>query len=382
MDHDVIVVGAGPGGATAAMALAQKGYDVLLLDRQNFPRDKVCGDAVPATALDLLLALGMKEKIAAADFYYIDKLRLVSPKGYSMDADLEDEHHLIQSAIVPREKFDVLLQEHAVDSGAQFVQAHVKEPILEDGKVAGVRARVNGSDKQFRSKVVIAADGVTSAIARHIRSDEHVDHHRAVALRAYIEDIDELPHQVEFYLYEEILPGYAWIFPLGEGKANIGLGMRLDTFRQKNYNLKQMLAQFMEMPDIRKRLKNGGQLHDIATWQLNFGSQKNIQRVYDGALLIGDAAGFINPLTGGGISNALISARLAVESVHQAFLKEDFSADSLRVYEDYCKQELWRGLRRSYYLQRVMELTPFVVDWIVRRAQQHGEFAQTFMTKL
>lgn len=382
MDHEVIVVGAGPGGATAAMALAQKGYDVLLLDRQNFPRDKVCGDAVPATALSLLYALGMEQKIKDAGFYYIDKIRLVSPKGYSMDADLPEENHAAKSAIVPREAFDVLLQQHAIDSGAKFVQAQVKEPIVEDGQVTGVQARVNGSVETFRSNVVIAADGVTSAIARHIRPDEHVDRHRAVALRAYIEDIEELPHQVEFYLYEEILPGYAWIFPLGERQANIGLGMRLDTFREKNYNLKEMLKDFMEMPDIKKRIKNGGQLHGVRTWQLNFGSQRNVQRAYDGALLIGDAAGFINPLTGGGISNAVISARLAAETVHQGFLKEDFSRDTLKVYEDYCQQELWRGLRRSYYMQRVMEKTPFVVDWLVRRAQYDSEFAQIFMTKL
>ncbi|HZD09898.1 MAG TPA: NAD(P)/FAD-dependent oxidoreductase [Candidatus Binatia bacterium] len=382
MDHEVIVVGAGPGGATAAMALAQKGYDVLLLDRQSFPRDKICGDAVPATALDLLYTMGMEEKIKAANFYYIDKIRLVSPKGYSMHGDLQEEEHLSHSAIVPRETFDVLLQQHAIDSGATFVQAQVKEPIIENGQVTGVMARANGSVEAFRSKVVIAADGVTSAIARHVRSDEHVDHHRAVALRAYIADIEELPHEVEFFLYEEILPGYAWIFPLGEGRANIGLGMRLDTFREKNYNLKKMLQDFMEMPEIKGRLKNGGQLRGVATWQLNFGSQKNVQRAFDGALLIGDAAGFINPLTGGGISNAVISARLAAETVHQAFLKEDFTLNTLKVYEDYWRHELWRGLRRSYYLQRVLELTPFVVDWIVKRAQQSSEFAQIFMTKL
>lgn len=382
MDRDVIVVGAGPGGSTTAMALAQKGYDVLLLDRQTFPRDKICGDAVPATALELLYGLGMEEKIRAANFYYIDKIRLVSPKGYSMDAALQEEEHVTQSAIVPREKFDVLLQEHAVASGAEFMQAHVKEPIVEDGCVTGVVARVNGTTKSFRSHIVIGADGVTSAIARQIRTDEHDDHHRAVALRAYIHDIEELPHQVEFYLYNEILPGYAWIFPLGEGEANIGLGMRLDTFREKSYNLKQMLADFMEMPDIKKRIKNGGKLEGVATWQLNFGSQKNIQRVYDGALLVGDAAGLINPLTGGGISNAVISGRLAAETVHQAFLKEDFSRQSLAVYADYCEQELWQPLRRSYYLQRVMEKTPFVVDWLVGRAQHNSEFAQMFMTKL
>lgn len=382
MDREVIVVGAGPGGATAAMGLAQKGYDVLLLDRQKFPRDKVCGDAVPAGALDLLYSLGMADKIREAGFYYVDKIRLVSPKGFVMDADLEEENHQSRSAVVPRLQFDALLQEHAVDSGATFMEAHVKEPILEDGRVVGVRARVNGHVEEFRSQVVVAADGVTSAIARAIRPDEHVDGHRAVALRAYVEDIEELPHQVEFYLYEDILPGYAWIFPIGESRANIGLGMRLDKFREHNYNLKKMLQDFMEMPEIKKRLRNGGEIHDVATWQLNFGSQKNVQRAYDGAVLVGDAAGFINPLTGGGISNALTSARFAVETVHQAFLQEDFSRRVLSAYEDFCNEQLWPTMRRSYWLQRTMEFLPFVMDWICKRAQHNSQFARTFMTKL
>jgi geranylgeranyl reductase family protein len=382
MEREVIVVGAGPGGSTAAMALAQKGYDVLLLDRQTFPRDKVCGDGVPAGALNMLYALGMEEKIRSAGFYYVDSIRLVSPKGHIMDADLQESKKGLHSAIVPRLEFDALLQQHAVDSGAEFVQARVSEPIVEEGKVKGVRARINGTTQSIYSPIVIGADGVTSVIARALRPHEHEDGHRAVALRAYIEDIDELPRRVEFYLYEQILPGYAWIFPLGENKANIGLGMRLDRFREEDKNLKEMLQRFMDMPDIKKRLHNGGHLEGVATWQLNFGSQKNIQRAYDGALLVGDSAGLINPLTGGGISNAITSAWLAADAVHSAFLKDDFSLATLQAYDDYCNRTLWPTMRRSYLLQRSLEYLPSIVDWFVGRAEHDNEFAQTFMTKL
>lgn len=382
MEREVIVVGSGPAGSAAAMALAQKGYDVLILDRRPFPRDKVCGDAVPAGALDLLFSLGMEEKIRAAGFYYIDKIRLVSPKGYAMDADLEEHHHKARSAIVPRMQFDALLHEHAVASGAEFRVAQVKEPIIEDGRVRGVRARLNGSVEEVRAPLVIGADGVTSVIARALRPDEHEDGHRAVALRAYVEHIDELPHEVEFYLYDEILPGYAWIFPTAEGQANVGLGMRLDKFREEGYNLKDMLERFLEMPAIRNRLRPDVQVNDIATWQLNFGSQPHVQRAYDGAMLIGDAAGLINPLTGGGIANAITSAWLAAATAHQAFLKEDFGRESLRIYDDFCHRQIWPTMRRSYIIQRALDLAPAIVDWIIKRAHSDNEFARTFMTKL
>jgi flavin-dependent dehydrogenase len=123
------------------------------------------------------------------------------------------------SFVVPRLVFDALIQNYAIDAGAEFIKSQVKDLIIADNQVKGVRARMNGSDVDIHAKVVIGADGVTSTIARTLRPDKHEDKHRAIALRCYIHDLDELPHQVEFYLYKGILPGYAWIFPTGEGQA-------------------------------------------------------------------------------------------------------------------------------------------------------------------
>jgi menaquinone-9 beta-reductase len=382
MERDVIVVGAGPSGATAAMALARKGRDVLLLDRKEFPRDKACGDGIPAGAIELLFDLGMKEKILAADFYPVHGLRLISPKGYTFDADFEENKNGVDSFIVPRLKFDAVLQEHAVDSGAEFCRGQAKEPIVENGRVVGVRASINGTLQEIRSKVVIAADGVTSVITRALRPVKHIERHRAVALRAYLEDIEELPHRVEFFLTREVLPGYAWIFPIGEGKVNIGLGMRLDIFRGKKQSLDDMLAAFMEMPMLRKRLQQGAKLRDVSTWQLNFGSQRKLQHTFDGALLTGDAAGFINPLTGGGIYNALISAKMAADVAHEALSNGDVSRTAMQVYEKMVKEAMWSGMRRSYFIQRWLLAFPFLVDLLISRMTADNEFAQTFISKL
>lgn len=376
------MVGAGPGGATAAMLLAQRGHDVLLLDRATFPRDKVCGDAIPGRALDLLAKLGMREKIAAANFYPVTMLRLVSPRGYVMDAPMRGADSTFPSAVVPRKAFDVLLQEHAVEAGAEFVQAQVQAPLLEDGRVAGVRVRVGNEVKELRSRLLIGADGSTSTIARALRPADKHGHHRAVAVRAYATGMELLPHYAEFYLYEEILPGYAWIFPLGEGEANIGVGMRLDTFRAGKHNLQEILERFLEMPEIKKRLRHGGKLENVASWQLNLGSEKRVQRAYDGALLVGDAASLINPLTGGGIGNAVNSGWLAAVVAHEAFLKGDFSRQTLGVYDRYCDSSMWPSMRSAYWMQRAMAYLPSGVDWIVRRAQHDSGFARMFMTKL
>jgi len=384
-EREVIVVGAGPAGATTATALAQKGRDVLLLDRHLFPRDKPCGDAVPDGAIKTMYRLGMRDKVEEAvergEFYPLHQMLLVSPKGYRLEAKFEEGS---ASYVAPRIYFDAVIQEHAVESGAEFLQAQVKEPILEGDKVVGVRARSNGEEKEFRSKVVIGADGVTSPIARSLRpkSERHSDAHRAVALRAYVDDIEELPHMIEFYLYKGILPGYAWIFPTGKNQANIGLGMRLDHFRRTKQRLEDMLTDFIEMPEIKRRFLNGGKLRDMATWQLNFGSQKKLQYVFDGALLVGDAAGFINPLTGGGIHNALISAELAANTVDEALRYGDTSQSGLQKYEHLCHDALWGGMKRSYRLQKWLMNFPFLVDFLVVRLKENSSLAKTFLSKL
>jgi flavin-dependent dehydrogenase len=209
-----------------------------------------------------------------------------------------------------------------------------------------------------------------------------VDAHRAVALRAYVDDIEAFPHMIEFYLYKGVLPGYAWIFPTGENQANVGLGMRLDYFRRTKKRLEELLRAFLDMPEIKKRLKQGGQLRDVATWQLNFGSQRKLHHVFDGALLVGDAAGFVNPLTGGGIHNALISAELAAATVHGALERGDTSRQGMQAYEKLCHDRMWGGMKRSYRLQKWLMNFPFMIDFLIKRLDENSALAQTFLTKL
>lgn len=385
MEREVVVVGAGPAGSTTAMALAQQGRDVLLVDRQDFPRDKVCGDAIPGSALSVLYDLGMEQRIKDSNFYAAHSLLLCSPSEYVIEAELNAGPRGEDSCVVPRYVFDHTLQQHALDSGVDFLRAQVKEPLIEDGRVTGVRIRQGGKNEEIRAKVVVGADGVTSVIARALRPEKHEDKHRAVALRAYIENLDLLPRQVEFYLFKSILPGYAWIFPMGENRANIGLGMRLDMFRKNDKDLEQLLEVFMDMPVIKKRLHPDTKLENVASWQLNFGSQKKIRRSYDGALLVGDSAGMINPLTGGGISNAVHAGSMAASTIHRALGNSDRDrpdAEVLSQYDRLCHEAFWPSMKRSFWIQRSLNTWPMWVDVLVRWGSSNSSLAQTFVSKL
>ncbi len=365
-ERDAIVVGAGPCGSTAATALVQKGYDVLLLDRQKFPRDKVCGDNITGEAIELLFGIGMEEKIREADFYPISSFLLSSPKGYVIEAEIGDSGRSVASSyVVPRVEFDLLVQQHAIESGAEFQVAHVTGPVVENGRVVGVQVRSNGDDQIILSKVVIGADGVSSVIAQALKSDQHEARHRAVALRTYIDDIEERPHRLEFYLPGCILPGYAWKFHAGGGRVNLGLGMRLDKFRKSDRSLEELLEIFLDMPIIRKCLQGSSRPNQISVGQLNLGSQ-DIQRAFDGALLVGDAAGLVNPLSGGGIRNGLESALLAADIIEDALSNDDVSLKRLRRYDRAIRAAMWTNMRRSYLIQRNMLQFPGLVDLLVR----------------
>lgn len=385
--REVIIVGAGPAGATAATILAQQGHDVLLLDRHTFPRDKPCGDGIPAGSVEIMLQLGMKEKIqqavASGKFYPITNLHLISPQGHLLTTSFHRTPETTKSYIAPRFYFDALLQQHAVETGAAFCQADVKEPMVENGRVIGVVAHIDNQLQELKARVVIGADGATSHMARTlgVKMKTQGDVHRAVALRAYVEDIETIPHTVEFYLYEGILPGYAWIFPTGQNSANVGVGMRLDKFRQQEKSLEEMFEQFLHLPFHQQRLEQIV-VHDEATWPLNFGSPKQLRRAFDGALLVGDAGAFINPLTGGGIENAMLSARLAAQTIHAALQKDDTSWSMLHPYEKQCHELFSGGMRRSYWLNRLLLRFPSIIDFLIRHTSDNNPLLRTFAAKL
>lgn len=382
MERDVIVVGAGPAGAAAAICLAKRGRDVLLLDRQSFPRDKACGDGIPPGSMEVLSELGLEDEIRRAGFYPIHKLLLVTPGGYSLNPKFTPKKPGMDFFIAPRAQFDYLLQQHAVKCGAEFCQARVTEPILNDGRVIGVRASINGESKEILGRMVLGADGATSAIARALSpKKKQEDTARVVAVRAYIEDLEILPHTVEFYWYKDILPGYAWIFPLEENRANVGIGMRVDRFREKKQSLESLLADFLNRPPIKARLKEGGRLQNIKSWPLNLASAKNTQRVYHGAVLLGDAASLIDPFSGEGIHNALISARIAAEVVHQALERGDVSPRALNAYRRNCRKTFGGIVRRSYYLQLCMTHAPFLMDGFIRIVQANPRFTELLINK-
>lgn len=359
--YDAVVVGAGPAGSVAAACLARRGHEVLLVDRCDFPRDKACGDGVPPGTIELLNALGMDEEIRAADFYPIHGIRLGSPSGRTWETRFDPKRPGAQFYIAPRVRFDALVRDHAVSCGAEFVRAAVTGLVFDGARAVGVRIKQDRDEREIGARVVVGADGATSAVARALGVGKPSPRDRAVAIRAYASGIDVLPNTVEFYFYRRFVPGYAWVFPMGEGRANVGVIARADRFRRDGASLRELLGAFLDMPAVRQRAA-GATIGDEASWQLPFNVGPASQRAFDGALLVGDAGGFVDSLTGEGIHNAVLSATIAAGVVCEALARGDTTRAALCAYDERWREVIEPGLRRARRCHRWIAAVPPVLE--------------------
>jgi geranylgeranyl reductase family protein len=308
---DALVVGSGPAGSVAALVLARGGARVALVDKSGFPRDKACGDLVGPRGVQLLHDLGidMTRARRAGDMV------VVGPTGRTVRLPCFPGVTYPGYAVVsPRTELDALLHDSAVSAGAHSLVARVERPVSRDG-LAGFEL---SSGDVVTADVVIGADGATSrvAAAAGLVDDENVLW--GFALRAYVDAEIATPR---IFLWEperwRAFPGYGWAFPGGvDGGANVGLGIGMLADRAGAARVTRDFDAFVAHLDrsgIAGRARAGAAPRRLGGW-LKMGMVGTVP-ARDRVLLVGDAAGLVNPLQGEGISQAMASGRAAAESV-------------------------------------------------------------------
>jgi geranylgeranyl reductase family protein len=365
----VVVVGAGPAGSVAAVILARAGLRVTLLEKARFPRDKICGDAVGLDAVRLLRRLDLLGPIHDAGAVPISETLLTSPGGRAARFVAPPAPVQKRGFILPRLVLDRVLVEAAVKAGANLVEGFkVRGPILEDGRVVGVEgAAENGDAGSYRAPVAIAADGAHSILARSLGLRRANPRGRAFAVRAYYEGVQGLGNSLELHYVKEILPAYGWIFPTGPSSANVGIGVWGGETDSKA--LRPLLDEFVTRnPFARERLAGAKEVSPLKGWPLDLGN--NAGRCSQaGLLVIGDAASFVDPITGEGIGTALVSAELAAGTALRALERGDFSEGRLREYDGAWRRKLGWDFRGGAALQRLMA-RPGAVETIIGRASR------------
>jgi geranylgeranyl reductase family protein len=339
-DSHVIVVGAGPAGVAASYYLASAGFKVILIDKQKFPRDKVCGDFVSPVAQDELSRLGITSLPAYT------KMNLISKASAYLDGKelISKQVPIVQGLpkygrVIPRMMLDNWLLDAARKAGAEVLEGLKAVNLELEKQCISLEVVSPSGTRNLRAHLLIGADGSNSTVARLMRGRTPSNRDRIIAIRGYYRGVEGPSNQADLHFNSESFPGYCWLFPTGKNEANVGVGVALDTIPAGN-RLGELLNHLIEdNVALHERLHKAKRASQIAGWPLAI-YNPNLPVIDNRVMLVGDAAGLVNPLNGEGIQYALLSGRWASEVAVSCLTKNDFSRDALSAYSDIIEKEL------------------------------------------
>ncbi|MEX0988997.1 MAG: geranylgeranyl reductase family protein [Actinomycetota bacterium] len=326
IDTDVLVVGAGPGGAAAAYHLARHGIDVTIVDKATFPREKVCGDGLTPRAVKQVERMGVDTTDPI--FERVEGLRVYSRRVTLELAWPKLEDFPDYALVATRSDFDALLARRAEKAGARLLEAtEAVSPIVRDGWVTGAMVRPSedrdAEPTEIRAKIVFAADGASSRFAGQAGVKRDASRPLGIAARRYYRT-DRHPGPwfeswLDLWEGDELLPGYGWLFPVADGTLNLGAGL-LNTFKNfKDVSAQRLFDAFISMMPADWNIGEASAEGRILSGPLPMGMNRAPLAV-PGLLLIGDAAGVVSPFNGEGISYAMETGEVAAELANDALV--------------------------------------------------------------
>ncbi len=383
-EADVVVVGAGPAGSTTAAHLARSGADVVLLEKARFPREKVCGDGLTPRAARELVALGI-DTGPGTGWLRNRGLRILGG-GMRLHLEWPESASFPSYGLVrPRADLDDLLARTAVEAGARLHEGtSVTGPVLDrSGRVVGVTARgEDGEPQEFRAPLVVAADGGSSRLSLALGLHKRDDRPMGVAVRTYYRsprhDDDWLESWLELWdrsgssgapgSQDALLPGYGWVFGMGDGTSNVGLGILNTSSAFGRTDYKQLLRTWLDATPEEWGFREENRTAPVrgAALPMGFNRTPHYTR---GVLLVGDSGGMVNPFNGEGIAYAMESGRLAAEVAVQALARtSDAGREQALAGYPRAVRDAWGGY---YTLGRVF-VRAIGHPEVMRLATRHG----------
>jgi digeranylgeranylglycerophospholipid reductase len=356
--YDILVIGAGPAGSSVAMTAAKSGLSVLMVEkRAEIGSPKRCGEGLSKSALE---RMGLEKDdswvcrtVLGASAY--------APNGKKITADYKGP----EGWVIERKVFDKWLAKKAAGAGAKVLaKTDAVSLVRKAGKISGAVLESSGRRREVQAKIIIAADGVESKIAREAGIDTTlrlVDVTSGVQFEMAGVEID--PDRIELYFGNVVAPaGYAWIFPKGKNEANVGIGVR------KPWAKKTALEYLNSFVESKPGLKKGS-IIEVNGGGVPVGALMQ-DMVTDNFMIVGDAAHQVNPIHGGGIGESFVAGRIAAQVAIQAIKKGDTSKKSLSEYNRLWWKERGEKLQRLVKLREVTEsLSDEELDWLAEYLQ-------------
>ncbi len=379
--YDLAIVGAGPAGAVATLYAKRSGLSVCLLDKETFPRDKICGDALSGKAVTILRELDLFNAVGDLPGAEIHTVTFGSPDNTLVNIDLtrSNRKDFLTGFVIRRKILDHFLFQRAQQVADETIEGfNVREVLMGGETVYGVSGRIaSGEEKRIKARIVLGADGFNSIVARKLGLYSHDPEHFIVALRCYYKNVKGLTNQIELHYVDEVIPGYFWIFPLEEGYANVGIGMLHEYIKKEDIDLKVALTKALDSDAFRNRFADSEPMEEPIGWNLPAGS-KHRKNHGNGFMLLGDAAGLIDPFTGEGIGNAFYSAKFAVAAAKTAINSGDLSERSLSAYDSCLWDEIGDELKVSHRLQKIGR-SRTLLNFVIHKAARSQEVRNLIM---
>ena len=378
IETEILIIGAGPAGAMAALFLAKKNISCLLVDKAVFPRDKICGDALSGKVVEVLkrydpaLIGQLVESEIQIGSYGVN---FIAPNNKWLRVPFKKDYATLERApgfVSKRIYFDnFLVEEVRKKRNIEFLE-NIELRIFEKTN-DGYLCYDTDKSIQIKTKLIIACDGSSSAFAKHVKNFNLSNKENCFGLRAYYAGVKGLDKDnfIELHFIKELLPGYFWIFPLPNGEANIGLGIRADVVTKKKLKLPQLL-------EFKDRFKDATLTGKIQLHALPMGTKQRVLHG-DNFLLAGDAAALIDPFTGEGIGNAMVAGLCAAETIENIHHQQNFSASSLSTYDQKIYKRLGPELQMSSNLQKLV-MYPRLFNYVVNKATNNTELQNLIST--
>jgi menaquinone-9 beta-reductase len=359
-DCDALVVGGGPAGAAAAARLAARGFTTIVVDRAAFPRDKVCGDFVGPAALAELADLGVTGTGAFGATNVIGECAMHvdgDPLGILPIPKVDGLPGY--GRVIPRRQLDAWVLDAARHAGATVLDGRKVTAVEQAPGAVTVRGHGAAGPWRLRTRLLLGADGSNSMIARALRGTAPPRQDRIVAVRAYFEDVVGPADQISLYMSRDSFPGYYWLFPCGDGQANVGIGVLASTYPSARAcrNLRDLLLRLIAEDAALQHRLGGAHLADPVGGCPLTTYNPALPLAGERMMLIGDAAGLINPLNGEGIQYALHSARWAAAIAADGLSSDRLDAASLAAYQQ----------RVQHHLRQDMAFSRLIVQLIRNR---------------
>ena len=356
----------------------------MIIDKAIFPRDKVCGDALSAKSVGMLQRLHPDwPTVFLADqtrSIVSSGIQFIAADNTSLDIPFlqEDVNGDPPGFVSKRIHFDEQLVSLLDFTYATAMFGTSLTDIEETSEGMLVTVKYNGEQKTIFTKVIVGAEGRTSLVAKKLAKHTMEPAHFSAGIRAYYKNVTGMHERnfIELHFLKELQPGYLWIFPLPNGLTNVGVCMLSKSVSAKKVNLKQlMLEAIATHPNLKKRFAAAVIQGELEGWGLPLGSKK---RLLSGNrfLLTGDAGSLIDPFTGEGIGNALVSGLVAARAIKRAVQANDFSATMLKKYDEELYRKLWAELKLSHYLQ-LLTSKPRLFNFVIGKASRSKELRTT-----